>query len=375
MKKILLLGASGSIGSSALSIIRRHSDRFQLCGASCHNNADELTSIGAEFQTTELALSGSTSGPRSFKYSGPKGIIELIESSNADVVINGIAGSAGLAPSARAIELGKDLALANKETVVMAGPVIRSLCKKSGSLILPVDSEHAALFELLHGRKMEEVDSLWLTASGGPFRKRSLKSFPEITLEETLNHPTWNMGKKITIDSATMANKGLELIEAVQLFDMEPSRIRVVIHPSSQVHSLIRTVEGSFYAQISDPDMRLPILNALSWPEKIPSDAGKLDIFNLNLKFSAPDFKRYPMLKLAYEAAETGGTAPIIYNAANEAAVAAFISGSIKYNDIAVHVEQALESASPQQLTVLDDIIALNNECYEACYRKAGGLL
>lgn len=374
----MLLGASGSIGKSTLDIIRKHPDSFVLCGASCHTHKEILFQIACEFQLKEVALTGINKieelSHNPFQNSsidlklGNLGLMQLIEESDADIVLNGIAGSAGLLPSIKALESKKDLALANKETIVMAGDWVQSLAAKNSCKILPVDSEHAAIFELLKDREMQEIDSLWITASGGPFRTRPLETFSQITLKETLTHPTWNMGKKITIDSATMANKGLELIEAVRLFNISPKKVKVIIQPTSQVHSLIKTIEGSFYAQISDPDMKLPILNALSWPKKIQSDIGTLDIFNLNLNFFKPDLERYPMLKLAYQAAETGGDATIIYNAANEAAVQNFIEEKIKYLDIHRVVEKALQKATGKKIESIDAILKLNKDSYKNCY-------
>ena len=362
------MGASGSIGKSTIKIIEKHPKQFTLVGASAHTNVKYLTKLEKLFKLKELALSGKTDTNK-IKYSGKNAIEELINNTTADIVVNGIAGSAGLIPSITIIKKGLDLALANKETIVMAGELVKKLAKENDVKILPVDSEHAALAELLHGKKRDEIESLWLTASGGPFLNRELSTFKYITIEQALAHPTWKMGKKISIDSATMANKGLELIEAVKLFDMDVSKIKIVIHPGSKVHSLIKTVEGSFFAQISDPDMSLPILNALSWPKKIKSDIGKLDIYNLNLSFSKPDFKRYPILKLAYETAEKKGAAPIIFNASNEAAVDAFLGGKISYNQIPTVIENGLRDNPKIDLFNLEDILKLNQTYYNKANR------
>lgn len=364
MKKVLVLGVSGSIGYSTLNVIRKHRDLFSLCGASAHKNKAFLESIRLEFNIKALALTGSQQNEDSF-YSGPNAIEALINASKPDIIVNGIAGSAGLAPSMLALKSGIDLALANKETIVMAGSLIKKTAIKHGASILPVDSEHAALFELSKNQKSTEIKNLWLTASGGPFRTRELKSFPQITLEETLAHPTWKMGHKISVDSATMANKGLELIEAVHLFDMSPDKIKVVIHPTSQVHSLIETIEGSFYAQLSNPNMQLPILNALSWPLKVKSDIGQLDIFNLQLNFSKPEEQRYPMLNIAYQAAKRALSAPLVYNAANEAAVEAFLNKQISYLQIPKIVETILNRSEDCNLCSLKEILELNELTYK----------
>lgn len=367
MKQVLLLGASGSIGNSTLDIIRRYPNEFQLCGASTHQNREMLSAIGQEFHLENLALSHEVhSKNSSFRYKGKEGVIALIEEAKPDIVLNGIAGSAGLLFSYEVLKRGIDLALANKESLVMAGALIKAEAKKKNCQLLPVDSEHSALFHLLEGRASQTVKRLWLTASGGAFRTRPLESFAKIGVEEALKHPTWKMGKKITIDSATMANKGLELIEAVQLFDVEPEKISVVIQPSSQVHSLIQTCEGSFYAQLSNPDMRIPILNALSWPRLLESDLGKLDFEQLNLSFSLPEKERYPLLYLAYEAAKEGFHACIAFNAANEAAVESFCRGEIGYLQIAQVVQSLLETVNPFEMEI--NTILHQNEIY---YKEA----
>ncbi len=370
MKKVLLLGASGSIGNSALSILRNHTDIFKLVGASCHSNDKFLFKIASEFNLTEIALSSTkeiNQTPSNINlYLGEMGLKELIYNSSADIVINGIAGSAGLYPSVWTLENGKDLALANKETIVMAGDLVKQLAKKNNCKILPVDSEHAAIFELIDGKNINEIKAIWLTASGGAFRERDLDSFHDITVEEALNHPTWKMGTKITIDSATMANKGLEFIEAVRLFNFDPDKIHVVIQPTSQVHSLIQTIDGNFYAQLSNPDMALPILNAISYPIKISSNLGNLDLYNLNLQFSKPEKARYPMLALAYQAAKIGGDATIIFNSANEAAVENFIQGKISYLEISKTVEKALQKATGEVFTSIKLIVKLHKETYQS---------
>ncbi len=266
----------------------------------------------------------------------------MIEETGADVVLNGIAGSPGLLPSVYSLRSGKDLALANKETIVMAGRLIKNLAVEKSREILPVDSEHSAVFHLIKDRKRDEVSEIILTGSGGAFRDTPIENLASVTVEDALSHPTWNMGKKITIDSATMANKGLEVIEAGLLFDMDVSRIKVLIHQQSHVHSLIRTMDGSLYAQISRPDMQLPIQNALTYPSLEKSGIEPLDLAGTELSFINPDEKKYPMLGLAYRAAESGNGYPLAYNAANEEAVKAFIDGKIAFTDIYTAVESVL---------------------------------
>jgi 1-deoxy-D-xylulose-5-phosphate reductoisomerase len=260
-----------------------------------------------------------------------------------------------------------DLALANKETIVMAGPLIRALARRSGAAILPIDSEHSALFHLLRGRSPEQVERLVITASGGAFRTTPLEQFPGLTPQDALRHPTWDMGAKITIDSATMANKGLEVIEAHHLFDVPPEKIEVLIHPQSCIHSLVRTLEGSYYAQISAPDMRIPIQNALTYPQIAESPFGELDFAATTLSFERPDPERYPLLELAYEAIRRGGSYPLAYNSANEIAVAAFMEERIGYPQISELVRELLNEdwgATPESF---DATLQLHSEAEERC--------
>lgn len=336
MKKILVLGATGSIGKSGLDIIRQHPDKFCLAGMSAHKNTEALLAASLEFNCKNMCLtSDKTSYHPDIKFYGKEGLENLIKSTDCDIVLNGIAGSAGLLPSITALESHKDLALANKETIVMAGLLIRKLAAKNDARILPVDSEHSAVFSLIQKYGKESLDSIVLTASGGPFRNTPKDKLVSVTLADTLKHPTWNMGQKITIDSATLANKGLEVIEACRLFDIPAENVHVAVHPQSLVHSLIRTKDGVLYAQISEPDMRHPILQAFTWPSLIPN---KLKLFDLTddieMTFHKPRFDDFQMLPLAFEAAKKSGLYTIAYNAANEVAVAAFINNQIKFLDI-----------------------------------------
>lgn len=336
MKKILVLGATGSIGKSGLDIIKQHPDKFCLAGMSAHKSADALLKAAAEFNCKNLCLSSDSAlHYQGIDFYGTDGLEKLIQSTDCDIVLNGIAGAAGLMPSIAALESHKDLALANKETIVMAGLLIRQLAAKNNARILPVDSEHSAVFSLTQKYGKDSVDSIVLTASGGPFRNTPKEKLAAVTLADTLKHPTWNMGQKITIDSATLANKGLEVIEACRLFDVPAEKVHVAVHPQSLVHSLIRTKDGVLYAQISEPDMRHPILQAFTWPELIPNKLKLFDLTdNVEMTFQKPRLDDFQMLPLAFEAAKKSGRYTIAYNAANEVAVAAFIGNQIRFLDI-----------------------------------------
>ncbi|MBN1686741.1 MAG: 1-deoxy-D-xylulose-5-phosphate reductoisomerase [Spirochaetales bacterium] len=343
MSNLVLLGCTGSIGRSTLSVVRAHADRFKITAASAHRNESELLRTADQFGIETLALSGAAPEDPRIAFSGESGLLDMIRESDADTVVNGIAGAAGLMPSVAALESGKHLALANKETLVIAGGLIKKLAEEHGKKILPVDSEHAALFSLLGRSDADSVESLILTASGGAFRELPLERLRDVTWRDALAHPTWNMGRKITIDSASMANKGLEIIEACELFGVPESKIEVVIHPQSCIHGMIRTSDGSVYAQMSLPDMRIPIQNALSYPAIIEYPFDRIDFGNLNLNLSKPDGERYPCLALARAAARKGGVYPLVFNAANEVAVEAFIRGEIHFTDIPSVIGSCLE--------------------------------
>ena len=349
MKKILVLGATGSIGKSTVDILRNQKDRFICCGLTANSKKDELASLSAEFGCPSSLT----------KTDGIAGIKNLIEKTKPDIVVNGIAGSSGLEPSMAVLEAGVDLALANKETVVMAGPLMFEAAKKSGSRILPVDSEHSAIFTLVNQCGKENIDKIVITASGGPFRTFPREKLASVTVADALKHPTWDMGVKITIDSATLGNKGLEVIEAVRLFDVSASQVQVVVHPQSVIHSLVRTKDGIVYGQFSEPDMKHPILQALDWPEILPSFMKPFDLTDTldgkrTLTFEKPRMDDFPMLGLAFESAEKGGSYPIVFNAANEIAVQAFIDGKIGFLEIAQLVGNVLHgsdwSSSPRDL-------------------------
>lgn len=366
-KRIVLLGATGSIGRQTLDVAREFPTLFEIVGLSANHDIDGLLKAASLFPAARLALAspGSPSSPATARsaLTGPEGILELVTETKADIVVNGIAGAAGLPPSIAALESGKSLALANKESVVMGYCLLEAAARRSGAAILPVDSEHAALFQLL--RHIPDVEELYITASGGAFRDRPLESLAAATPDEAASHPSWNMGRKISIDSATMANKGLEVIEASRLFGAEPERIRVLIHPQSMVHALIRSRDGSLYANMSSPDMRLPILNALSYPETKLSPFGKLDLAGLSLDFKRADPERYPMLELAYGALRNGYGSTIAYNAANEVAVAAFECGKIGYLGIPEIVGHCLKRAWPAAIGSLAEVLDIDRDARE----------
>jgi 1-deoxy-D-xylulose-5-phosphate reductoisomerase len=353
-KRVLVLGSSGSIGSNTLEVIRSFPELFEVVGLVCRRSKELLARQIREFKPAAVALAdaeeafdlpGITSGPESPScYCGPEGLLRLIEDVDADVVVNGISGSAGLLPSLKVLEKGTDLAIANKETIVMAGPLITAAARKSGARLIPLDSEHGAVYNLLAGLEPDKLGKIVLTASGGAFRDLNREQLKKVTLSDALKHPNWAMGPKNTIDSATLANKGLEVIEAHYLFEVEVMRIEVLIHPQSIVHSLIQTRDGFYYAQLSQPDMRLVIQNALTSPEMRASAFGFLPLAGQNLSFRAVDEEKYPLLPLAYLAAERGGAYPAVYNAANEAAIESFLAERISFLHIAAAVEEAMQA-------------------------------
>ena len=359
-KKIIILGATGSIGKGTLEVVRKNRDKLEIVAISAHTNKKELIAISNEFDIPVLALSGIDSDDPGIDYSGNDSVLTMLKNTEADIVVNGIAGSDGLMPSVAALQSGKNLALANKETIVMAGKLIMNLARDLGKKILPVDSEHSAIFHLLENRDPDSVHEIILTASGGPFRLLPLNEFKNIKLQDALKHPTWEMGRKITIDSATMANKGLEVIEANELFSLPGDKIKVLIHPESRVHSLIRTKDRSMFAQISNPDMRIPIGNALFYPELMSTSFGDLNLAEKSLTFFQADFQRYPLLKLAYDTVDQGGAYPLAYNAANEIAVEYFINNKIKFTEISYIVSKILQENWSMKPRSFDEILEID---------------
>ncbi len=364
-KRVIILGATGSIGTSALHIIRSHPDSFELVAVSAHSRSDELLSITREFNLSSAVLSGVESGtslPDGLK-GGTPALLAMIRQTEADIVLNGIAGSAGLSPSVTALESGKDLALANKETIVMAGPLIRELARSKNKSILPVDSEHSAVFNLLSAYGAESVSRIILTASGGPFRQWTSEQLKNARAQDALKHPTWSMGAKITIDSASLANKGLEVIEACRLFDFAPDKIDVVVHPESLVHSMIRTKDGVLYAQMSRPDMCHPILSALSWPTILENTIKPLSLETpFSMHFEKPRYDDFPLLGLAFKAAAMGGAWPLAYNASNEVAVAAFLNGTLSFTNLSRVTAEIMEKDWSREASNFEEIFTLDEQ-------------
>ena len=378
MKKILILGSTGSIGTQAVDVIEAHPEVFKLVGVAAYGHFKD---VAAQIKRHHLDLAcmveeGAAEkvrdavGPSCRVFSGSQGLLKLIDECQADIVLTSLVGAAGIEPTLRAIDRGMDIALANKETLVAAGELVMKEAARKGVRILPVDSEHGAIFQCLDGRKADEVEKLLITASGGPHFHRPLADFPSITVEQCLKHPTWNMGGKITIDSATMFNKGLEVIEAHWLFGMDFDRIEVVIQPQSIVHSMIQFIDGSVLAQLGMPDMRLPIQYALYYPKRKHLSGKRLDLLALrDLTFERPDTDTFRGLFLAYDAARRGGNIPTVFNAANEKAVAMFLDRKIAYPEITEMIEAAMEEVSYIAHPDLEQIL----ETEQATYEYIGG--
>ena len=364
MKRVTVLGATGSVGTSTLDIIERHPDRFSVDALTAATNVEALAAAarrtGARLAVVAdengySALKEALSGSGCEAAAGDEALSEAA-AGDAEVVMAAIVGCAGLKPVMAAVEAGKTLALANKESMVAAGALMTRAAQASGSVILPVDSEHNAIFQCLGSRTCHGVARLVLTASGGPFRTWSAERMASAAPQEAVAHPNWSMGAKISVDSATMMNKGLELIEAHHLFGLPSERIAILVHPQSVVHSMVEFADGSVLAQMGSPDMKIPIAHALAYPERVTTGAAQLDLAKVaNLSFEDPDEVRFPSLRLAREALEQGGSAPIVLNAANEMAVEAFLNGELAFGEIAASVERALErNVAPEPQTVAD---------------------
>jgi 1-deoxy-D-xylulose-5-phosphate reductoisomerase len=370
VKRVAVFGATGSIGASLIDIVRRNRERYELALLSAHQSVEKLAALASEFGVRRLHLFDDTEARRLANeangaeiYASHHSIAAAIAASNCDLVVNAIVGAAGLEVSYHALSQGKNLALANKESMVAGGKLLRAVAAQTGAQIIPIDSEHSALFQCLLAGRHEEIEKLVLTSSGGPFRARPAETFEAITVAEALRHPNWSMGAKITVDSATLMNKGLEVIEAHFLFDIAADDIEVVVHPQSIVHSLVQFCDGATLAQLSPPDMRLPIAYALEYPRRLPTDLPRLNLPELRqLTFESPDHERFPCLRLAYQALRDGGMAPLALNAANEIAVAAFLCGSIKFIDIPIIVEEALSALPTGDVNVLADLLAADQE-------------
>jgi 1-deoxy-D-xylulose-5-phosphate reductoisomerase len=366
-RRVVVLGSSGSIGTSALAVARALPDRVRVVALACRDAVAALAAQAAAVQPAAVAVTGEAplepsqvGGAR--VYRGADGLLAMIAEVEADVVLNGIAGAAGLAPSLAALAAGRDLALANKESIVLARPLVLAEATRRGRRVLPVDSEHAALFSLLAGLDPAAVAELLLTASGGAFRDLPVERLGSVRFADALAHPTWNMGPKITVDSATLANKGLEVIEAHRLFGVDLDRIRVLVHRASRVHAGVRTVDGTWHLEASTPDMRIPIQNALTWPEVLPTGVPWLDLAAGKLEFEPVDPSRYPLLELAVRAAGGAPALPIVYNAADEVAVEAFRRDAIPFTRIADVVAAALARTWTSPADTLSEVLAVDRE-------------
>ncbi len=367
MKKIAILGSTGSIGVSTLKIVATFPDRYQVVALTAGNNIDLLQQQIELFKPRFVAVVSTQDAEKLRQHihgldveikCGVEGIIDCATIAEVDMVVAAIVGAAGLVPTLAAIKSGKDIALANKETLVVAGSLVMAEVAKHKVNLIPVDSEHSAIYQSLSGQRRDDVQRLLLTASGGPFRDYNLAQFEKITPEDALAHPNWEMGKKISIDSATMMNKGLEVIEARWLFDFPASMIDVHIHPESIIHSLVEYRDGAVMAQLGIPDMKTPISYALSWPERLPLNQPRLDLCKLGqLTFSAPDVERFPCLQLAYGALERGGTVPAVMNAANEVAVEAFLNRQLSFAGIPKVISRVMAQHQQQELKSVDQAL------------------
>ena len=370
-KKITIFGSTGSIGDSTLDIISNHPDKYEVVGLSVNKNFEKLLKQVSDFKPKVVSISNEDAY-KNFKKLNPHNELNVLNGKDSlteildydtDLIVAGITGAAGLMPVVKAMELGKTIALANKESLVCSGPLIISLAKKNSSLILPIDSEHNAIHQVLDTKNKSTVSKLILTASGGPFLNRKIEEMHNITPDEAIKHPNWSMGKKISVDSATMMNKGLELIEAHFLFDFPHNMIEIVVHPESIIHSCVEYTDGSILSQMGNPDMRTPISYALAYPMRIKTSVKKLKLYDIDkLTFFKPDFKKFPCLELAYYSLELKKSAPTILNAANEVAVDAFLSEKIKFLSIANIVEKTLNKASISSINSIKDVLEIDEE-------------
>ena len=369
MKRIAILGSTGSIGRSTLRVAESYPERFQIVTLAAGANLEaafeqalrwkpRVVSMAHEQDADSLRQRLKNEGLAEIEVvHGPAGTVRVATHPDVDFVVSAIVGVAGLEATYEAVRAGKTLGLANKECLVAAGELITSEARKRGVALLPIDSEHNAVHQCMRGGRMEEVERVWLTASGGPFRNTAISEFASITVQQALNHPTWKMGQRITIDSATLMNKGFEVIEACRLFHMPASKVEVIVHPQSTIHSMVEFVDGSILAQFSVTDMRLPILYALTYPERIVSDM-RFSVSDLrHLDFAPPDLKRFPCLRLAYEAVEAGGAKTVALNAADEVAVAAFLEGEIRFDQIPRIIEDVLADTNAAALESIQKVL------------------
>jgi len=367
MKRICLLGATGSIGKNCLDIVKNFPDKFDVAGIAAHSNIKALFDVANTFRPEFIAITGAAVDPAwRAKFSaisvkvlqGSHALEALLDNTDFDLLVNAVVGAVGLRPTLKAIEQGKDIAIANKETLVMAGKIVTEAARKKGTNLFPIDSEHSALWQCLAGEQEKEIEKLILTASGGPFRTLPEKEFKNVSIEQALNHPNWKMGPKITIDSATLMNKGLEIIEAYWLFDVSVDQISVVVHPQSIIHSMVEFQDGSIKAQLGLPDMRLPIQYAMTFPQRFKNEFPRMRFSDISsLTFFEPDYNKFRALQLAFNAIKAGGTASAILNAANEVAVQAFLDKRIRFDEIPRLNESALESHNPGDASSLESVL------------------
>ena len=384
ISQLVLLGATGSIGASTLDVVARHADRYQVYALTANTSVEKMLSLCEQWQpryvvmndvnsAADLSNSLLAGNSKTEVLSGESGLLQVVKDKEVDCVVAAIVGAAGLVPTLAAAKAGKRVLLANKEALVMSGRLFVETARENNAILMPVDSEHNAVFQcmpdslakhrssvkMMNQQASAGIERILLTASGGPFRTWSADQLHDVTPAQAVNHPNWDMGRKISVDSATLMNKGLELIEAYWLFDMDIANIDVVIHPQSVIHSMVTYTDGSVLAQMGNPDMRTPIAHALAWPERIASGVEPLNIFDVaKLDFEQPDLSRFPCLRLCYEAIKKGGSATIILNAANEIAVAAFLDEKIGFNDIAVLIEQTLNKAKiTEEVSTLENIL------------------
>ena len=375
MKNLVILGSTGSIGTQALEIVDAYSDRLQVSALAAGSNVDRMEEqVRKYLPGFAVMYEEKAAGDLAVRVAdlpvtvlaGMEGLQQIVSLPEADVVLTAVVGMIGIKPTIEAIKAGKDIALANKETLVTAGHIIMPLAKEKGVSILPVDSEHSAIFQSLNGEPEKRMKKILLTASGGPFRGMKREELLYKTVKEALNHPNWSMGKKITIDSATMVNKGLEVMEAGWLFHAKPEQIQVVVHPQSIIHSMVEYMDGAVMAQLGLPDMKLPIQYALFYPDRLPMEMPGIDFFKLGqITFEEPDMETFTGLKLAYEAFKAGGSMPTVFNAANEKAVSMFLAGKIRFLDIADIIGKAMDAPGVIENPSLEQILETESWCYE----------
>lgn len=380
VKNLAILGSTGSIGQSTLAVVAEHPQEFKVVGLAAGRNVELLAGQIGQFRPALVSVQDEGAAARLQKLlpsgntlqilAGPQGAAAVATAPGVDLVVSAMVGAAGLEPTLAAIQAGIPVALANKETLVAAGSLVMAAAREKGVALLPVDSEHSALMQALQGQRREDVKKLWLTASGGPFRAWPAEKLAQVTPEQALRHPNWNMGAKITIDSATMMNKALEVIEAAVLFGLPADQIGVYIHPQSIIHSLVEFVDGSVIAQLGVPDMRLPIAYALTYPRRLPLSGPPLDLGQIaQLTFEEPDLERFPSLRLGYEAAATGGTLPAVLNAANEVAVPAFLEGRLPFLGIPRVVEETMRAHTSMPIQDLAHVLGVNRWAREYAQR------